>query len=604
MMRAFTRRSSIALGILLGLTVVPVTTATAQTPFASAVFDGYSTGSALHVDALQGGITGPTVAKAQAAFSGATVASQGTNTIAAQGPNAKPGQIVNEMDQIVQNNLPDTTLDPNLKGNLSYGRGSGVEVGLVNTLPTATNQVMLAGRAFGSALPGMKDPVVKEIKPLPTNPLAYASLLRGTAQAKWNDDSSCILGEPISQGSGYAADVQLVNTGAANPDGTMKTPVAAADAPTPERNVVFSRSFTQLVPQTDAKGAVLGRNWGLMSETRQTYAPITLFKGTANQLTIEIAGEWVLRTVATGVGGTTGNWVFYGPRDVSPQTPVVRVIRADGTIAGQLTTQMIPVLGPTGLVVTVPGVAEIAIGEDPREIGGAATTNPKLSADGTSAAAAVDIVRIKLLEQRNAQGQVTQGLADIRVGHMESRAKVPVGGISCALPVSKTSDKQTVAPDETFTYTITVKNPFADCDLTEVKVVDTITTDPGIRYTIGASTPPADSTTANSLTWNDIGPIKPNQSKSVTVSISVNANSAPGKFTNTAVASGKCATGRADGLAKVVVPIEGNVVLVAPEIVGVLAKTGGAVRYGVLGMMLLGAAALARIGLRGRRSEV
>jgi hypothetical protein len=76
--------------------------------------------------------------------------------------------------------------------------------------------------------------------------------------------------------------------------------------------------------------------------------------------------------------------------------------------------------------VDTPIMAEIAIGEPPRAIGGAAGSSPTASADGTRAAAAVDVVRVRALPGAPAE------LADLRVGHMEASAEVPSGGIDCA----------------------------------------------------------------------------------------------------------------------------------------------------------------------------
>src|SRR5438309_11994023 len=102
-----------------------------------------------------------------------------------------------------------------------------------------------------------------------------------------------------------------------------------------------------------------------MSEVRQTIAPVTLFAGTPNETTIELLGEWVLQTVATGMPG--GAWIHYGPGTVSPQTPIVRLIDSGGKRA-LLSFQ--DVFGDKGFSFEIPGVAEISIGEAPRAIGG------------------------------------------------------------------------------------------------------------------------------------------------------------------------------------------------------------------------------------------
>ncbi|HUR49211.1 MAG TPA: hypothetical protein VMY88_06765 [Acidimicrobiales bacterium] len=577
---------------VMALGSIPGSPASAQVPFKTADFSGYATASAVHVDALQLGQTGPLVANVDEAFSSATVASQGTDGITF-GPNAAPGTIVNEVDNVLQPNLANTELDAELKGDRSYGRGSGLEVGLANSLPIEDNTLILNSKVQGSAPPSTQL-LQSQVGPVAASPVAYASLLRGESVARW-DDNSCILGEDISQGRGYAADAQLVNTGAANEDGTFATPVVAADAPGPERAAASTVSRSRLVPQTGKDNARLGPAFGLMTEARTTIAPVTLFKGTPNEVTIEVLGEWVLKAVATGVGGNAGNWVHYGPLAASPESAVIRVIQGDAIT--QLTTQDIPLLGETGLVVNVPGVAEIAIGEDPRAIGGDADSAPALAADGTSAAAAVDLVRVTLLEQRDDAGIVTMSAADVRIGHMETRAKVPAGGIECSLPVTKTVDREFVAPGDNFTYTIKVVNPFADCDLTAVLVKDAIEVEKGILYEITSSTPPASSQTATSLTWNDIGPIPAKGSKDLTVGIRILDGSGAGRFTNTATATGVCVQSTARGDAQVNVDVNGRAVVVAPDVAQALAATGMS-PIGLAGGALMGLAVLGRRAAR------
>lgn len=529
----------------------------AQVASADADYSGYTTGTVVHADAVT--IGGTRVADAEVAYSGASVASKGTGGIT-QGPGAAGGTIVNEMDQVVQPALPNTTLDSNLQGNRSFGRGSGLELGVGTTIATDVNanQILLAQRALASAPPST-GPITHEVGPLKIDPAAYASLSRGQAQARFNADGTCILGEETSFGLGYVADAQVLETGGSTgATAPFSAPLIATNAPTPERRVSQSRSVTKLVPQTDAAGNKIGDNFGLMTETRMTIAPITLLKNTPTPITIELLGEWVLRAVATGIPGQA--YVFYGPGTVSPQTPVLSI--GGGTLNTVLSLQ--DLLGGSGLALDLPGIASIAVGEDPRAIGGNATSAPTQGGDGTTASGAVDVVRVQLLDAVAS----TLGVLDVRVGHMEARAKVPAGGIKCSVPVSKTADKTTVKAGESFTYNITVTNPFADCDLTNVKVVDTITTSAGVKYNITGTNPAGATVANNTITFNDIGPIPAKQSKSVTISVAVPANSSAGQFTNNAVATGTCATGSAQGGAKITVPISGNVTVVVPNVGG------------------------------------
>ena len=561
------RLSIVASALLVGLTTAAFVGGTpvgAQTATGMGDYSGYSTGTVIHADAITVNTT--RVVDTEVAFSGATVASRGTGGVTS-GPGALTGTVVNEMEQVVQPALPNTNLAADLQGNRSFGRGSGLELGVGTTISTDVNanQILLAQRALASAPPTSKL-VNNEVGPVKIDPAAYASLLRGQAQAKWVDDQTCVVGEDLSYGLGYAADAQLVNLGAATPgNDPFASPVVATDAADPQRAVSQSRSVTRIVPQTNAAGQKIGDNFALMTETRMTIAPVTLLENTPTPITLEFLGEWVLRTVATGIAGQAQ--VHYGPGAVTPETPVLRIIQG-ALPATNVTLQQL--LGPQGLAVELPGIANIVIGEDPRAIGGTASSPPVASADGTEVSAAVDVVRVQLLESAAGVAGLVPGLTalDVRVGHMESRAKVPAGGIRCRIPVSKTADKQEVNAGDSFTYNITITNPFADCELTNVRVVDNISVTSGVRYNITGTNPAASSQTANQVVFNDIGPIGPKQSKSVTISISVPANSAPGTFTNRAEATGNCATGSAQGGAKITVPISGDTVVVLPRVAG------------------------------------
>ncbi|HUR18593.1 MAG TPA: hypothetical protein VMZ51_06600 [Acidimicrobiales bacterium] len=587
-----------------------------QVAHPDADYRGYSTGTVVHADALQGlglALSGSNsqVANAEIAFSGATVASKGTDGVTS-GPRANAGTIVNEVDQVVQPNLP---AGGTLAGDRSFGRGSGLEVGLLTPLPDAANTVILSGKAEASAPPstGLVDKSIT----VPVNPVAYASVLRGQAQATYDPDN-CILGEPLGFGRGLAADAQLLNTGAVLPGGAFALPLLATDAPTPERAVSQSQSVTRLVPQVDMDGNKVGDNFGLMSETRMTIAPITLFKNTPSQLTIEFLGEWVLRAVATGIPNQA--YMFYGPGRTSAQngqTPVLRVLQGtDPNVPPVVNVTLQDVLGIANLGNTInttlnsvlnPLGIEIKVAEGPRAINKYDGTAATQAQDGTEAAGALDVVRVRVADGATLAGLQlpVSSVLDVRVGHMEALAKVPAGGIKCRLPVQKTSDKAIVSAGDSFTYSIKVDNPYADCELTDVRVEDTISVDPGVRYTVTGTNPMANSVTNTKIIYNDIGPIPPRSSKVVTISVQVAADSASGLFTDNAKASANCATGNAQGSAKIVVPLTGEVTVVVPQANGPgstvssaapaeLPKTGGSPTIPLIGLALLAAAAAAR----------
>jgi uncharacterized repeat protein (TIGR01451 family) len=528
----------------------------------------YGTASVIHVDALQVGMQ--RLANLDAAFSGATFSS------------APIPEVKNEMARIVA---------PALAAGNAFGRGSGLEVGVAID-QSGQNQIIPGSVAEAKAPPSTQL-VTTEVGPITADPLLSASLLRGQAQSKAN--AACTTGTDLSYGLGYAANLGLINAA------PLGAPVVSTTAATPDRSVSQSRSHTFLVAQEGAPSPI--RKFGLASETRQTIAPVTFFKGQANEFTLEFAGEWVLRTVADGKTGK----VHYGPGNVTPETPILRILDKAGqplSSAGALaniTTQQL--LGPNGLNINIPNVANISIGGPPRMIAGAADSKPVETA--TLAAAAVDVVSVQLLEAGGAR------LADVRIGHMENATKVPAGGIECGIGLLKNSDKTVVGPGEDFTWTVTVTNP-NDCVLTNLKVVDTITADPGIVWTVNSATPTANNLTKNNVTWNDVGPLNPGQSKDLKINVKVGPTSGGGKFLDEAVATGVCgpAAGTAGADAAVGVPLEARVSLNLPEVNAALGallprelpRTGGLLTLVPALALTGGGLALRRVNRRKRQA--
>jgi hypothetical protein len=525
-----------------------------------AQFSAYGAGTTLHVNAVQTADVGPKIANAGVAFSGAS-----TNT-------AGLGTAVNdELGEPVQ---------PVKAGLESYGRGDGVEVGLGTAVPNNpdANQIILGDLAEAAASPPepTADPapagpyqtgvVEKTLLDVPADPLAYASTLRGDAQALYNEKALMpMLGTPMAFGLGYAEDAQLVNTGAANTDGTMQAPLVEAYTDGPGRSVSQSASYTYLVNNGDGK-------CGVGVETRQTIAPVTLFGGTDNAVTIEVLGEWVLRMVATGTGDPV---LTYGPGTVSPETPILRILQG-GTVNQILKFQ--DLFGDTGL--TIPGapLLEVAIGEDPRGIA-APTASPDPESQptktSTDVAAAVDVARIRLLPTAAPMAGFTA--LDLRIGHFEGKIHVPAGGVNCEIPIQKKPDKDPATIGQPLTYTVTV--PLADimapfpCELTNIKVTDTTGPDPDDK-TINKSNPPkfnisggsvvgnanakpSVSADKQSITFDNIGTWKPGDPP-IQVKITGSVAGGPGKIKDTATAT--ATPGNCKAVDSVVGRVIGNVV--------------------------------------------
>jgi LPXTG-motif cell wall-anchored protein len=510
--------------------------ASAQSPFpGSAAFSGYSTGTVVHANVVNIPNT-PRLVDGEIAFSGEAANTAGLG-----------GGVLNEMKQNVS---------PSLAGKNSYGRGSGLELGLGTMVPDsskAANQAIIAGLAQQSAAPvdsfGDKPDangvVRKEVGPVPGDPLVYASLLRSEAAARWNPNF-CVLGAPLGYGLGYAADAQLIDAGTKNPDGSMSQPIIAADIGTPtDRTVSQAKSFTYLRPQGDGTFAVV-------SETHETIAPVTLFKnmgGNANtELKIEVAGEWVLRTVSTGKPG--GSFVEYAPAgNPSPTTPLVTITPPGGPAQIILKTQDLFGPGKIPTQISLPPapaasyLAQVNVGESPRAPGSENNpTAPITSANGTTTHAAVDVVRVDIVVPGT-----NQDIAEVRIGHMEASTVAPVGGIDCPIPVTKTANPDPVTAGNPFTWTITIPSATdslagTDCDLTNIKATDVATVlsgKPSASVSGASNGGVVDSGTVSGSTsakihWDNLGNYHPGDPpKVITISGSIPASSGAGVIQNT-----------------------------------------------------------------------
>jgi len=319
-----------------------------------------------------------------------------------------------------------------------------------------------------------------------------------------------VFGRDLANGLGYAANAQLIETGDTQPDGQLGAPLISVDSRTtdPSRRVAQSFSHNFLDVQQDASGHPLGFKFGVTSEVRMNIAPVTLMNGA---LTLEFLGEWVLRATAGGVPGSAH--VHFGPGEASPETPILRVIQ-DGDVTNVLTFQQI--LDNAGLDIPIDGLLDVRIGEDPRALGNDdPTSTPAIAANGTSASAALDVVKVTLLD-----GEA----ADVRIGHMEVAAQVPVGGIDCGVPVVKSASPNGVTVGQAFTVSIKIFNPFG-CDMTVVKVTDDITTSGDAKFEILDTNPNANTVPSGSnldsgqVVWNNVGPILKGQFKTITVSV-------------------------------------------------------------------------------------
>jgi hypothetical protein len=468
-------------------------------------FSGYSTGTNIHADVLRTAAGGPTVADAEVAFSGAAVNSTGFTA----------GGVHNEEDIAVvpTPGVPDAALDS--AGKESFGKGTGLEVGVGTNLPNDDlNQVVLGGRAEAASQPatrsdGLAPASATDSGQVNTNlvdvtqasPLLYLQALHGDAQARFNENL-CIKDGRLSEGMGRVAKAQLVDAAANPATPALDSPLVSANSEFfgSSRGVAQSRSFTQLVPNLDG-------TYGLSTETHMTFAPIALLQSSAAlpaPIVVEVLGEWIFRAVATGKNG--GADVTYEVAGLSndPDPAVVRVYLAptDANALPAIEIKRSQLFGASGINVPIPGgpgpqLLNLTLGEDIRAISAPGNlpdpaSQPTEAVNGTVASGAADVIRLDLINA----GPLNPGprVANVRVGHLEAQAQVPAGGIVCPTPPTPTTTTTTAAPGAT---TTTTAAPGATTTTTAAPGATTTTTAaPGATTTTTAAPGATTTTTA------------------------------------------------------------------------------------------------------------
>lgn len=435
-------------------------------------------------------------------------------------------------------------------GKTAYGHASGANVGL---LSAQTAQPQLAETLVEATSPAPSS-ASGDLLTLPASPLATAQVLPSSAAANTTAAGSCVIGKDISNGDASVANATVLAA-------TPATPVVKLG----QTSQTVSRE--RLVQQTDGTGKVVGTvRSGLLSQSTQTLAPITLLAGTPAELTITVLGPIQLSVAAGGLPGTSV--VSYGMPGKSGTEPVV-------TVSAGGSTQMLTadqVFGGRGFVIPL-GIADITIGTPAHALTGNETTQPHRAADGTSAAAAADFVRVSvpgtlptpgvdpldgplaplnavlnpilagadplLSALQAALADAGLNAADVRIGHLEASATVPVGGIDCGtldnpLDESRKDVSAThVTPGQTFDYTIRIPNR-GTAPISNVTVDDTYSA--GLEFV--SSVPAPTSRSGNKLHY-ELGTLAPNEFRTIVMTFRAPAAAADGTvYHNDAVIKG------------------------------------------------------------------
>jgi LPXTG-motif cell wall-anchored protein len=438
------------------------------------------------------------------------------------------------------NALGELVLQSAHTGKNAFGHGAGVSANL-GSPPGGIPQIAQTLAEAVSPPPAHRRTVALTV---PAAPVATADVLPSTADANTTlntgspSDFCPTIGGPISQGSGNIADAQVAPS--------------ASGAVADEDSAAHVVSDQRLLPNGVAD------HFGLSSASTLSTTGVTLFKGvTGAEISIQVVAPVTLQAFAAGIAGKSK--VAFGDNG---SVNVVKIVTSGGTVL--LTLNQL--LGG-GADIDADGLLKIHIGLSPTST---------VSADGTSVIAAADLVKITVvgaeapsqgtvggplapvlnpilgtvfstLDQTTVFQQIDSALraagittaADFRLGHFESRAQVPAGGVECSIPVHKTATPDPVRVGHDFVYSITVDNPF-NCVLNPVKLVDEITAEPGVTWHVVGTSPTASTVTDGLVTWNNIGPIAAKKSRTVTMTLHVPSDSAAGIFHNTAKATAEC----------------------------------------------------------------
>jgi len=370
-----------------------------------------------------------------------------------------------------------------------------------------------------SQAPPTKNPVTKQ-QDFAIQQLFKASSLASAAGTR-AVQNGCVIGSNISYGIGTVTDPRV-----ADRDGIKGgAPLLALNADN-DRAVSSSQSRTFLAPPVDEQSG-----FGLVAQTRQTVAPITLGADPENPLVIEVAGEWVLSVYSDG---SSQHLATFGPDPNSLQHkdenwPVLRIVQGKpgkdqkiftmtlGQVTGEEGKQDAPFLGNT-----------ITVGENPRALGDDEGVQNAIETPSLVAAAA-DVVRIQ-----------TNTGDDIRIGHMEAAVTVPPGGVRCpGVGVVKESSPERVRPGDRFSWQITLSNP-NDCVLRNVSVVDTPAPGRGVRYAVKSTSAGATQAADGTITFDPIDQLQLGGTRTLRIDAVVDDTSAPGTIANSVSAAGTC----------------------------------------------------------------
>ncbi|MFN2613974.1 MAG: hypothetical protein ABR552_04045, partial [Actinomycetota bacterium] len=243
----------------------------------SDAYSGFASGSIVHVDAITTGSL--RVADFEVGVGNAQVNSEGLQTL---------------------QNAYGRRIAPHIAAGSSAGAYSSIlEAGVLLNGVDADNQVAPFTAESYDGVGNVDSAVIPGDGAGNIAPLVWADVLRKKAVTNWNA-ANCVIGDPIAAGEQYIARADVLDPAAtaANSTNGFDKPLLSLDR--------FSAGPRQGVSDVISRELIYvgnGGNLGLYSVTATTLAPVTLFAGTPNELTIEADGPAYLVARADGSAG-------------------------------------------------------------------------------------------------------------------------------------------------------------------------------------------------------------------------------------------------------------------------------------------------------------
>jgi hypothetical protein len=344
--------------------------------------------------------------------------------------------------------------------------------------------------------------------PIDLSPVASLELAKASSHAVWGaSDTACVApGTPIATSRSTVLDANILGVGDPIGDALI--------------SVVNDQGGAAYTNSSVGLSNVAGQsNKGITSTQLDQLTGVVLFKGSANELTLNVAAPPTISAVATGNAATS---------TVTYNTPTVQIVQ------GGSVTDVLNISNPGVTIEIPPGpspafLLRLTLGE----LENVVKTNTQAS--GNTA-----LLHLELL---TVVGQLT--LAEAEIAPMSVNATVPAGGVDCGGagngPLSNLqvdSSTGTVLPGGEFQYVVTVPN-IGPCAVDHVHVTLTVTGPDGSTITSAIPTP--NTITGLKVDWPDIGTIQPGALKTLKATIKVPTNAPVGAhYTGVAHASGTC----------------------------------------------------------------